>query len=79
MTTYQALHAALHAQPAHAKVHHSISTHATALAWSTPTFELYCVAGPHASRQALAQGGNRVVRWARDGEARLFILGGGTF
>ena len=49
------------------------------LAWVTPLFELYCVAGPHASRNALAQSANKIVQWARREEERIFIIGGGVF
>ena len=42
----------------------------------TPLFELYCVAGPHATRNALAQSANKVVQWVRREEERVFIIGG---
>ena len=42
----------------------------------TPLFELYCVAGPHASRNALAQSANKVVQWVKREEERVFIIGG---
>lgn len=42
-------------------------------------FELYCVAGPKASREALAKGANKVIQWIRREEERVFIIGGAVF
>ena len=60
----------------HLKVHHCVGRESVALAWVTPVFELYCVAGPTASRNALAHSANKVVQWVRNGEERIFIIGG---
>ncbi|KAL8834999.1 MAG: hypothetical protein Q9170_003489 [Blastenia crenularia] len=78
LSLYHDLHAVVHARNAHLKVHHCISRDSVSLAWSTPTFELYCVAGPNANRNALAQNANKVVQWARREEERIFIIGGGV-
>ena len=79
LSLYHRLHASVHAKNAHLKVHHCISRESISLAWVTPLFELYCVAGPHASRNALAQSANKIVQWARREEERVFIIGGGVF
>ena len=79
LSVYHKLHASVHAKNAHLKVHHGISREAASLAWVTPLFELYCVGGPHASRNALAQSANKIVQWARREEERIFIIGGGVF
>lgn len=42
-------------------------------------FELYAVAPPNTSRQALAQGAMKVVQWVRREEERVFIIGGAVF
>lgn len=79
LSLYHKMHASVHAKHAAVKVVHSISTSATALAWVTPMFELYCVAGPSASRNALAQSANKVVQWVQREEERIFIIGGAVF
>ncbi len=79
LSLYHALHASVHAKNAHLKVHHCVSRESISLAWITPLFELYCVAGPHASRNALAQSANKVVQWVRKEEERVFIIGGAVF
>ncbi len=79
MSLYHNLHASVHAKHASVKVHHSVGPSATALAWVTPMFELYCVAGPTASRNALAQSANKVVQWVQREEERIFIIGGAVF
>ena len=42
-------------------------------------FELYCVADPSASRNALAQAANKIIQWVRREEERVFIIGGAVF
>jgi hypothetical protein len=79
MTLYHELHASMHAKHAHLKVLHGVSDDAASLAWITPVFEFYCVAGPIVPRAAMAQGANRVIQWAKREEERLFIIGGGVF
>lgn len=80
LSVYHTLHASVHARHgAAAKVHHSVSPTSTALAWSTPIFELYCVAGPLTPRNALAQAANKVVQWVQREEERIFIIGGAVF
>ena len=79
MSLYAALHDSIHSRTAHLKVQHCITRDATALAWETPLFELYCVAGPQVSRADLTEGANRVVKWIRREEERVFIIGGAVF
>ncbi|KAL8760848.1 MAG: hypothetical protein Q9184_002983 [Pyrenodesmia sp. 2 TL-2023] len=79
LSLYHTLHAVVHAKNAHLKVHHCISRDAVSLAWVTPLFELYCVAGPNSNRNALAQNAGKVVQWARREEERIFIVGGAVF
>lgn len=79
MTLYHELHASVHARHSHLKVLHSVGADASSLAWVTPVFEFYCVAGPNVSRGLLTQGSNRIIQWAKKEEERLFIIGGGVF
>lgn len=79
MNLYQTLHESVHSRTAHLKVQHVVARDATALAWETPLFELYCVAGPQATRASLVQGANRIVQWIRREEERVFIIGGAVF
>lgn len=79
MTHYHQLHASVHARHSHLKVLHCVGQDATSLAWVTPIFEFYCVAGPNASRAVMTQGANKIIQWAKKEEERLFIIGGGVF
>ncbi|KFY75703.1 hypothetical protein V499_04329 [Pseudogymnoascus sp. VKM F-103] len=79
LSLYQTLHASSHARTSHTKVLHCVSKTSIALAWATPVFEFYCVAGPNCARGALLQGASRVVQWVRREEERLFIIGGAVF
>lgn len=76
LSLYHSLHATVHAKNSHLKVHHCVSRESISLVWATPLFELYCVADPHASRNALAQSAYKVVQWAQREEERIFIVGG---
>ncbi|KAG5949609.1 Vacuolar fusion protein mon1 [Claviceps sorghi] len=79
LSLYHELHAAVHTKHAHLKVLHCSSEEATSLAWITPVFEFYCMAGPNVSRLAMTQGANKIIQWAKREEQRLFIIGGGVF
>ncbi|KAA8570394.1 hypothetical protein EYC84_002684 [Monilinia fructicola] len=79
MNRYQNLHSATHKKHSHLKVLHCVSRDSISLAWTTPQFELYCVAGPNASRTGLAQGANKIIQWVKREEERVFIVGGAVF
>lgn len=79
LSLYHSLHASVHGKHAAIRVQHSISSSAATLAWVTPMFELYCVANPQTSRNALAQSANKVVQWVQREEERVFIIGGAVF
>ncbi|KAM3070868.1 Vacuolar fusion protein mon1 [Clarireedia jacksonii] len=79
MNWYHSLHAATHKKHSHLKVLHCVGRDSIALAWTTPHFEFYCVAGPNASRAGLAQGANKIIQWVKREEERVFILGGAVF
>jgi len=79
MSLYHQLHASMHTKHSHLKVLHCVGADAASLAWLTPVFEFYCVAGPNVSRAVMTQGANKIIQWAKREEERLFIIGGGVF
>ena len=79
LSIYHRLQASVHAKNSHLNVQHCVSPKDISLAWVTPLFEFYCVAGAHASKGALAQNANKVVQWVRREEQRVFIIGGAVF
>ncbi|KAJ4348171.1 Vacuolar fusion protein mon1 [Didymosphaeria variabile] len=79
LNLYSSLHSHLHAKPTSLKIHYEMSVNVISLAWSTPLFELYCVADGRTSRQALAAAAMKVVEWVRREEERIFIIGGAVF
>jgi hypothetical protein len=76
LSLYSRLQSTVQAKMSHLKVYHCVEVNSMSLAWVTPMFELYCVAGPNVPRNALAQGANKVVQWVRREEERIFIIGG---
>ncbi|PWY68085.1 vacuolar fusion protein mon1 [Aspergillus sclerotioniger CBS 115572] len=79
MSTYNNLHASIHAKHTHVKIHHCVSQSSSSFAWVTPVFEFYCVAGANANRNALAQSASKIIEWVHQEEERLFIIGGAVF
>ncbi|KAL2003693.1 hypothetical protein VTN02DRAFT_2724 [Thermoascus thermophilus] len=79
ISTYNSLHASVHAKHTHVKVHYNVSRTASSFAWVTPIFELYCVAPANTNRNALSQSAGRIAQWAQREEERLFIIGGAVF
>jgi vacuolar fusion protein MON1 len=79
LSIYHELHASVHMKHAGVRVHHGVSASHAALAWVTPLFELYCVAGSSTGRNALAQSANKVVQWVQSEEERVFLIGGAVF
>lgn len=82
MNLYHELHAAVHhsSQQAGSKVNiiYLVRHNITALAWITPRFEMYCIAGP-TTKNALFQSVRAAVAWIKHQEERLFILRGAVF
>lgn len=79
MSLYHNLHASAHAKHSHLKVIHCVSRDYVSLAWISPTFEFYGVAGPNTSRAGLAQSANEIIQWVKREEQRVFIIGGAVF
>ena len=88
LSIYATLHASLHPTPpsqnsrstlSKPQLHHHTSPSHSALAWSSATFELYCVGLPGTSRRALEGAAGGVVKWVQKEEERVFIIGGAVF
>ncbi|KAI9736887.1 MAG: Vacuolar fusion protein mon1 [Claussenomyces sp. TS43310] len=79
LSLYHNLHASAHTKHSHLKVLHCVSRDSISLAWMTPVFEFYCIAGPNASRAALAQSASQIIQWVKREEERIFIIGGAVF
>ena len=78
MRLYHRLHASVHAKGAHLKGCWVSRGGEEALAWVLPGCEVYVVARG-GGRERLAKAAMRVVRWVREEEERLFVIGGATF
>lgn len=78
-TLYAGLHNTLHGRPTAPKIHHETTQTYTAIAWSTPLFELYALAPSSTPRPAMAAAANAVVNYVRRNEDRVFIIGGAVF
>ena len=82
LNVYAALHAQLHGKPTSLKMVYGTGGEEAgivSLAWSTPVFEMYAVAGEGTGRAALARAAESVVRWVSGEEGRVFIIGGAVF
>lgn len=82
---YHQLHGMAHARQQHCstlgnlKIFHSVRHNMTALAWLTPSFEMYCVTGGPTTKDAISQSVRQVVSWIKQQEERLFVIGGAVF
>lgn len=78
MILYHQLHGAVHAKHGHLKVYHTMHRNQMALAWVTPSFEIYCVCG-NTTKEAISQSVKAIVSWIKQHEERLFVIGGAVF
>jgi hypothetical protein len=80
---YHQLHGIAHTRQQYAggnlKIFHSVRQNLTALAWLTPSFEIYCVTGAPTTKDAISQTVRQVVTWIKQQEERLFVIGGAVF
>jgi hypothetical protein len=79
LNIYTQLHSTMHSRPASPKIMYCSTTSYLALAWMTPTFEMYALAPAAASRGDLSQAANKLTQYARREEERIFIIGGAVF
>lgn len=80
---YHQLHAEVHRRqygaPGAVKILHSRRQKTTALAWTTPSFELYCVANGTTTKAAMSSSVRSIISWIKSQEARLFVVNGAVF
>ena len=81
ISRYAGLHAAVHGAKSsgagNVKVIHSVYERGdSGLAWVASSFEIYAIAAEGASKAAVAKGAEAIVRWAKQEEERLFLVGG---
>ncbi|KAI1005341.1 Vacuolar fusion protein [Podosphaera aphanis] len=79
MSLYHNLHESVHSKHSHLKLLYCMGCDSISLAWNTPIFEFYCVAGPSVSRADLTQGANKIIQWLKREHERIFIIGGAVF
>ncbi len=61
------------------KLCHLATSQEAVLGWLTQSFELYAVLAPHVSKLAVITAVNKLLRWVKKEEDRLFILTAPTF
>ncbi|KAJ8302197.1 hypothetical protein KUTeg_021184 [Tegillarca granosa] len=76
---YHYLHHRIHTTARPLKILYSVGPHETLLGWITQGFELYAVFGPLVTKPAAIHAINRLLRWIKKEEDRLFILNSVTF
>nr|CAD7431674.1 unnamed protein product [Timema monikensis] len=76
---YQALHHRLHAASRPLKLLHQQLDKETLLAWVTSGFELYVTFEPLVTKHSAINAVNKLLRWIKKEEERLFILNAPTF
>ena len=78
MRTYARLHADVHSRGVHLKVCF-VGGRVGGMGWVGKGWEVFVLAREGTGREGLAKAAQRIVRWCREGEARLFVVGGATF
>lgn len=73
---YQNLYGLMRTKAPPLKRYQAIMYETACLAWITDTFELYCMAEQRTPQAAVAADANVLVRWVKEKENDLFIIGG---
>jgi hypothetical protein len=76
---YLSLQNRFHSASRPLKLCHLATSQEAVLGWLTQTFELYAVLAPHTSKLAVITAVNKLLRWVKKEEDRLFILTAPTF
>ena len=61
------------------KLCHLASCHEVTLGWLTQSFELYAAFSPTCSKLRVITAVNKLLRWIKNGENKMFILSAPTF
>ncbi|XP_048739564.1 vacuolar fusion protein MON1 homolog A-like isoform X2 [Ostrea edulis] len=76
---YLYLHHRIHMTDRPLKILYHVGQHETLLGWLTQGFELYAVFGPLVTKPVAIAAINKLLRWIKKEEERLFILSSVTF
>ncbi|PVD24522.1 hypothetical protein C0Q70_15005 [Pomacea canaliculata] len=76
---YQYLHHRIHTSGRPLKILFHVGQYETLLGWVTQGFELYAVFGPLVTKTGAIHAVNKLLRWIKREEDRLFILNSPTF
>ncbi|XP_052068147.1 vacuolar fusion protein MON1 homolog A-like [Mytilus californianus] len=76
---YLYLHNRIHTSVRPLKILYHVGKHETLLGWVTQQFELYAVFGPLITKHTAIGAINKLLRWIKKEETRLFILNSATF
>ena len=78
-SVYLSLQNRFHSASRPLKLCHVATSQEAVLGWLTQSFELYAVLAPHVSKLAVITTVNKLLRWVKKEEDRLFILTAPTF
>ncbi|CAH1784209.1 unnamed protein product [Owenia fusiformis] len=76
---YQYLHHRMHSTSRPLKILFHVGSYETLLGWVTSGFELYAVFGPLVTKPTAINSINKLLKWIKKEEDRLFILNSPTF
>ncbi|KAF0310728.1 Protein SAND [Amphibalanus amphitrite] len=76
---YHIVHGRVHSPARPLKTYYFAGSHELVVGWVSPGFELYTVFDPHVSQQTSITEMNRLLRWIKDHERRVFILSSPVF
>ncbi|XP_037091391.1 LOW QUALITY PROTEIN: vacuolar fusion protein MON1 homolog A-like [Pollicipes pollicipes] len=76
---YHIVHGRIHAARGPLKTYYFAGSREVVVGWVSPGFELYAVFEPHVTQQTSISEMNRLLRWIKDHERQIFILGSPVF
>lgn len=78
-STYFRMHSRLHAQARPVKIIYWVDDKENWLAWNTSAFELYVALEPLVKKSAAISAVNKLLKWVKKEDERIFILNAPTF